>query len=143
MGLLLSRSPVLWSSWRRCWRFAVLLTLCSSLLGCGLFNPWPPKAIVQQAIAQKLDQTHLLLSTKISGIEDPADSFRIGRVNVQSRRSVSLNGQSAVAVTGTYTIKGGDLVWSQRRRPRPFEILIRQGDTKDQWQLVDVAKLNS
>jgi antitoxin YefM len=137
------RSPVTWFSWRRCCRFAVLLVLCGSLLGCGLLNPWPPKAIVQQAIAQKLDQTQSLLNTKISGVKATADSFRIGRVNVQSRRSVLLNGKSAVAVAGTYTIKGGNLAWSQRRQPRPFEILIRQGDTQDQWQLVDAPKVMS
>jgi hypothetical protein len=118
-------------------RFPLLLTLCFSLLGCSIFNPWPPSGIVEQAIAQKLDQTQSLLSTQISGLEVASDSFRVGRVKINSRRSMSIEGQPVVEVSGTYTLKGRSLSRSQIRQARPFDIFLQRGETNEQWQLVD------
>jgi hypothetical protein len=118
-------------------RLVLLLTLCGSLLGCSVFNPGPPAAVVQQAVAQKLWQTQSLLRAQLSGQALVESTFEVGKVKVNAHHPVSLGQVSAVEVEGTYTLKGGDLSRAQRRQLRPFDIYLQRGPEKDQWRLLE------
>jgi hypothetical protein len=113
----------------------VLLCLC--LTGCGLFNPGPPGAVVEQAVAQKLAQTQSLLRSQLSGEDLAAATFEVGQVTVSSRHPVTLDHRSAVEVEGTYTLKGNTLNRSQRQQVRPFDIYLQRGADRDQWFLLE------
>lgn len=114
----------------------LLALLCLILTGCGFFNPGPPSAVVEKAVAQKLVQTQELLRSQLSNPTD-ASSFEIGRVKVDAKHNVTLDDRSVVEVEGTYTLKGGDLSRAQRRQQRPFEVLLQRGSEEEQWLLLE------
>ena len=126
-------------------RWVVIGVLCLSLLGCGLINPRPPRAVVEGAIAQKLSQTQALLYRQFgqqAGRQfraDPADLAQVGRIRIADHHWTEIAGQPAVEVAGTYHLKGGGLTNAQRRQTRDFNLYLRRGATPDQWLLLEAA----
>lgn len=114
----------------------LIALLCLSLWGCGMVNPKPPQAAVTAAIAQKVAQTQALLQTQLAS---PAavETFQVSQVKIADHHWLTIAEQPAVLVQGTYKLQGGGLARSQQRQARPFEIYLRRGDTKDQWQPLD------
>lgn len=122
-------------------RWVLIGMLCLSLLGCGLINPRPPRAVVESAIAQKLSQTQAVLYRQFDS--DPADRAEVGRIRIADHRWTELVGQPTVEVTGTYHLRGGRLTSAQRRQTREFDIYLQRGATKDQWRLLEPVSAQS
>lgn len=118
-------------------RWLVMGMLCLSLLGCGLINPRPPRAVVEGAIAQKLSQTQALLYRHLKA--DPADLAQVGRIRITDHHWIEIAGQPAVEVAGTYHLKGGELTSAQRSQTRDFDLYLRRDTTPDQWLLLESA----
>ncbi len=126
-------------------RWLVMGMLCLSLLGCGVINPRPPRAVVESAIAQRLaqaqavfDQQPIASSNEPRANEPTADlptPAQVGGVHIDHCDRVDVGGQWALEVTGTYRLRAGDLSNAQRRQARPFEIYL-QRDRQDQWFLL-------
>lgn len=116
-------------------RWVLMAMLCLSLLGCGLINPRPPRAVVEGAIAQKLSQTQSVLYSQFAVA--PTDRTQVGRIRVTDHHWTELAGQPTVEVTGTYHLKGGSLTNAQRSQTREFDVYLRRGATKDQWLLLE------
>lgn len=108
--------------------------LCLSLLGCGLVNPRPPRAVVEDAIAQKLSQTQAVLYRQFAAV--PTDRAQVGRIRIADHHWTELAGQPTVEVVGTYHLKGGNLTAAQRSQTREFDVYLQRGAAKDQWLLL-------
>ncbi len=115
----------------------LIILLCLSLTGCGFFHPGPPKAVVEKAVAQKLVQTQELLRSQLASGGDAPKPLAVGQVKVSSKGSVTVGGQSAIEVQGTYTLKGGDLSRAQRQQSRPFDLYMQPGSDEDPWRLLE------
>lgn len=110
-----------------------------------MFNPRPPQAVVEAAIAQRLAQAQAVFdgqpiaSSPAPGSTGPtADlptSAQVGGVRIDHHGRVDVGGQWALEVTGTYRLRAGDLSNAQRRQARPFDIYL-QRDRQDQWFLL-------
>ncbi|MFQ4139090.1 hypothetical protein PGN35_022535 [Nodosilinea sp. PGN35] len=122
-------------------RWVLTGILCLSLLGCGLINPRPPRAVVESAIAQKLSRTQAVLYRQFDSA--PADRAEVGRIRITEHRWTELAGQPAVEVAGTYHLRGGRLTSAQRSQTRDFEVYLQRGATKDQWQLLEPISAQS
>ena len=122
-------------------RWVLMALLCLSLLGCGLINPRPPRAVVEGAIAQKLSQTQAVLYKQFGAA--PNARAQVGRIRITDHHWTELAGQPTVEVTGTYHLKGGSLTNSQRSQSREFDIYLRRGATKDQWLLLEAVGAKS
>ncbi len=122
-------------------RWVVIGLLCLALMGCGVINPQPPRAVVEGAIAQKLSQTQALLYRQFERQlkVDPADLAQVGRIRIADHHWTEIAGQPAVEVAGTYHLKGGGLTSAQRRQTRDFDLYLRRGTTPDQWLLLEAA----
>ncbi len=126
MGTMASMRPIQW---------VLMALLCLSLLGCGLINPRPPKAVVEGAIAQKLSQTQAVLYRHFAAA--PTDRTQVGRIHVTDHHWTELSGQPTIEVIGTYHLKGGSLTNAQRGQTREFDVYLQRGATKDQWLLLE------
>jgi hypothetical protein len=126
MGTLASIRPIRW---------VLMAMLCLSLLGCGLINPRPPRAVVEGAIAQKLSQTQAVLYRQFAAA--PADRAQVGRIRITDHHWTEIAGQPTVEVAGTYHLKGGNLTNAQRSQTREFDVYLQRGATKDQWLLLE------
>jgi len=115
----------------------LLLFLCFSLTGCSVFNAGPPTAVVERAIAQKLEQTQGVLRSQLSTEESSSNPFQVGKVSVSRQHQVLVGSQAAVEVEGTYTLKGGTLSRRQRQQQRPFDLYLKKGGKTDQWLLLE------
>jgi hypothetical protein len=113
------------------------LALCLNLWGCGLVNPSPPRAVVEAAIAQKLSQTQAVLYRQIAPALSTTDLAQVSRISIADHHWTAIANQPAVAVTGTYQLKGGSLTAAQRRQTRSFDLYLRRGEAKDQWLLLE------
>lgn len=122
-------------------RWVVIGLLCLALLGCGVINPRPPRAVVEGAIAQKLSQTQAMLYRQFGRQPqaDPADLAQVGRIRITDHHWTEIASQPAVEVAGTYHLKGGGLTSAQRRQTRDFDLYLRRGTTPDQWLLLEAA----
>lgn len=118
-------------------RWVVIGLLCLALLGCGVINPRPPRAVVEGAIAQKLSQTQAILYRQFGAA--PADLAQVGRIRIADHHWTEIVGQPAVEVAGTYHLKGGGLTSAQRRQTRDFDLYLQRGTTQDQWLLLEPA----
>ncbi len=118
-------------------RLILGLVLCLSLWGCGVVNSQPPKAVVEQAIAEKVAQTQSLLSRQLSPSTDISSPAQVGRVNITEHRWTTVADQPAVQIDGTYRLQGGGLTKAQQRQDRDFSLYLKRGETKDQWILVE------
>ncbi|MBD2108069.1 hypothetical protein [Nodosilinea sp. FACHB-13] len=116
-------------------RWVLISVLCLSLLGCGLVNPKPPRAVVEGAIAQKLSQTQTVLYRQFSSA--PTDRAEVGRIRITDHHWSEIAGQPTVEVAGTYHLRGGNLTSAQRSQTRDFEVYLQRGATKDQWLLLE------
>ncbi len=126
MGTLASIRPIRW---------VLIGILCLSLLGCGLVNPRPPRAVVERAIAQKLSQTQAVLYRQFESA--PTVRAEVGRIRITDHHWTELAGQPTVEVAGTYHLKGGNLTSAQRSQTREFDLYLQRGATKDQWRLLE------
>jgi hypothetical protein len=136
MGKLTSISPLRW---------LVVGVLCLSLGSCGIFNPRPPHAIVEAAIAQRLAQAQVVFDGQpIASFNQPSSSAptanlpastQVGGVRVDHYHRVNVGEQWALEVTGTYRLRSGDLSKAQRRQARPFDIYL-QRDRQERWYLL-------
>lgn len=122
-------------------RWVLIGVLCLSLLGCGLINPRPPRAVVEGAIAQKLAQTQAVLYRQFAAA--PTDRTQVGRIRVTDHHWTELAGQPTVEVVGTYHLKGGSLTNAQRNQTREFDVYLQRGATKDQWLLLEPINVQS
>lgn len=122
-------------------RWVLMGMLCLSLLGCGLINPKPPRAVVEGAIAQKLAQTQTVLYRQFSSA--PTDRAEVGRIRIADHHWSEIAGQPTVEVAGTYHLKGGNLTSAQRSQTRDFDIYLQRGATKDQWLLLEPVSAQS
>ncbi|MGF1517563.1 MAG: hypothetical protein ACFCVB_07140 [Nodosilinea sp.] len=118
-------------------RWVVIGLLCLVLMGCGVINPRPPRAVVEGAIAQKLSQTQAMLYRQLKA--DPADLAQVGRIRIANHHWTEIAGQPAVEVAGTYHLKGGGLTSAQRRQTRDFDLYLQRGTTPDHWLLLKSA----
>jgi hypothetical protein len=132
MGTMASTRPIRW---------VLMALLCLSLLGCGLINPRPPRAVVEGAIAQKLSQTQAVLYSQFAAA--PTDRAQVGRIRITDHRWTELAGQPTVEVIGTYHLKGGSLTNTQRSQTREFDVYLRRGVAKDQWLLLEPVSAQS
>lgn len=123
---------------RPVFRAGVLLVLCGLIWGCGLVNPAPPRAVVAEAVAQKVAQTQVALQQQLGLATDTEamDLPRASGIHVTGHRWMTLNNQPAVVVNGTYHLKGGGLGWGQQRQTRPFSLYLRRAG-EDQWVAMD------
>ncbi len=122
-------------------RWVVIGLLCLGLLGCGVINPRPPRAVVEGAIAQKLSQTQAILYRQLGRQfgAAPADLAQVGRIRIADHHWTEIAGQPAAEVAGTYHLKGGGLTSAQRGQTRDFDLYLRRGNTQDQWLLLEPA----
>ncbi|TVQ13432.1 MAG: hypothetical protein EA368_02205 [Leptolyngbya sp. DLM2.Bin27] len=120
-------------------RSVVIGLLCLVLLGCGVINPRPPRAVVEGAIAQKLSQTQIILYRQLGrqAGADPADLAQVSGIRIADHHWTEIAGQPAVEVAGTYHLKGGGLTSAQRRQTRNFDVYLQRGTAKDQWRLLE------
>ncbi len=128
MGTLASMRPIRW---------VLVGILCLSLLGCGLINPRPPRAVVEGAIAQKLSQTQAVLHRQLSSSDAQANTLQVSHIRITDHRPLALAGQSAVEVSGTYQLQGAGLSKAQQRQTRPFDIYLHRENAETEWILVD------
>ncbi|WP_317034631.1 hypothetical protein [Nodosilinea sp. E11] len=118
-------------------RWLLVGVMCLALLGCGLTNPRPPRAVIEGAIAQKLAQTQAILYRQITPAAAATDLAQVGRLRIADHHWTEVAGQPTVEVAGTYHLKGGSLTAAQRRQTRDFDVYLRRGDTKEQWLLLE------
>ena len=87
---------------RPVFRAGVLLVLCGLIWGCGLVNPAPPRAVVAEAVAQKVAQTQVLLQQQWGVVVAPGsvDLPQASGIHVTGHRWMTLNNQPAVVVNG-------------------------------------------
>ncbi|PZV06978.1 MAG: hypothetical protein DCF32_08535 [Leptolyngbya sp.] len=116
-------------------RWVLMALLCLSLLGCGLINPSPPRAVVEGAIAQKLSQTQAVLYRQFAAA--PTERAQVGHIRITDHHWTEIAGQPTVEVAGTYHLKGGNLTSAQRHQTRDFDVYLQRGATKDQWLLLE------
>ncbi len=126
-------------------RWLVMGMLCLSLLGCGVINPTPPRAVVESAIAQRLAQAQAVFDRQpITSSSEPRSTgltadlptpAQVGGVHIDHHDRVDVGGQWALEVTGTYRLRAGGLTNAQRRQARPFDIYL-QRDRQDRWYLL-------
>ena len=114
------------------------MVLCGALWGCSWGRPAPPRAVVAEAVTQKVAQTQVALQRQLGQASAPGgvDVPQASGVHVTQHRWITLNNQPAVAVSGTYHLKGGGLGWGQQRQTRPFSLYLRRVG-EDDWVLVD------
>ncbi|MBD1917524.1 MULTISPECIES: hypothetical protein [Cyanophyceae] len=122
-------------------RWVLIGVLCLSLLGCGLINPRPPRAVVEGAIAQKLSQTQAVLYRQFAAAA--TDRTQVSRIRITDHHWTELAGQPAVEVAGTYHLKGGSLTNAQRSQTREFDVYLQRGATKDQWLLLEPVSIKN
>jgi hypothetical protein len=117
-------------------RVGLLLVLWSGLWGCALVNPGPPRAVVAQAVAQKVAQTQSVLQQSLNLPAEAQDFPQASGIHVTGHRWVTLRNQPTVKIDGTYHLKGGGLGWGQQRQNRPFSLYLRRA-AEDQWIVVE------
>lgn len=119
-------------------RGGLLLVLCGVLWGCGWVNPAPPRSVVAEAVAQKVAQTQVELQRQL-GLGADGEAMAVPQasgIHITEHHWITIDQQPAVAVSGTYHLKGGGLGWGQQRQTRPFTLYLRPVD-KDVWVAVD------
>ncbi|QQE66904.1 hypothetical protein GFS31_36080 [Leptolyngbya sp. BL0902] len=116
------------------------LALCGVLWGCGWVNPAPPRSVVAEAVAQKVAQTQADLQRQLGlGADGEARAVpQASGIRITEHHWIALEPQPAVAVSGTYHLRGGGIGWGQQRQTRPFTLYLRPVE-KDVWVVVDPA----
>ncbi|NJL49058.1 MAG: hypothetical protein HC929_18345, partial [Leptolyngbyaceae cyanobacterium SM2_5_2] len=76
-------------------RLILGLLLGLSLLGCGVTNPQPPKAVVEQAIAAKIAQTQSLLSRQLALPADTPSPAQVSQVKITAHHWTTVANQPA------------------------------------------------
>lgn len=120
-------------------RWGMLVMLCLVLWGCGWINSAPPRSIVVEAVAQKVNQTQAVLQQQLGQSPETATDWpQASGIHITEHRWLTLQNQPVVEVNGTYHLKGGGLGWGQQRQTRPFSLYLRRTG-EDQWTTVDLA----
>ena len=106
-----------------------LVVLAGSLTACGVGTP--PKAQIEQAIAQQLDQTQQQLGQQL--YLDQAPDYKVSHIAVKNRTPLLIQELPAYKVEGTYdlTVDFGDRRLTQENNL--FQVYLQQVSEKT-WQ---------
>ncbi|HEY9734762.1 MAG TPA: hypothetical protein V6D06_00720 [Trichocoleus sp.] len=122
--------------WRRFVLTLLIVVLAVSLTSCSSRGQAPDAGVVEQAVVRQLEQTQQALRQQLAAKSLAAAKTGVASVRVRRTQQVSLAGQPAYRVRGTYRLKGKYLSWAQMRSQNPFDLYLQSQDGGQSWEVV-------
>lgn len=113
-----------------------LALLLLTLAACGGPGQGPTTEVVAQAVQAQAQQAETTLWQKLGDRTTAAPTLQVKAVTVKRTRTLTLLGQRAYEVSGTYRLK---LRYPSRRVTQtrvPFQVVLQPGATPAQWQVL-------
>jgi hypothetical protein len=126
--------------WAKAALTIVLTVVAAGLLtACEIGNDGPPQALVGQAIALQVERTQQVLSPALKLPVPTLKDIVIKRVQIADRTPLTILGQPAYRLQGTYDLKLQQAKQQATQQGFPFEVyLLKRSEGKTvTWQVAE------